>query len=173
MGYLNGKTCYLSGAMENCNLNYNWRTEPIKILKERFGLEVFDPYSDPKQQWVKELKAARESKDYKTISKIAHAFVRKDLCLVDRCDILIAHVIPSVPSVGTVHEIINSNNAKKPTLLVNPISGKENIQSWYYGFIDYQNGMFGSWDDLYDYLDQANKGMHQDNNRWDYIYGKI
>jgi hypothetical protein len=169
--FLNGKKCYLSGAIEHGNTEHNWRNDPCRILREEFGINVFDPFSDPKQALTDELYKARDNKDYDTIVKIAKGFVRKDLCMVDRADFLIACLPYKVPTCGTHHEIINSNNAKKPTLLVCP-QGKEFLPLWYYGFIPHEC-MFGSWQDLYEYLRQVNEGKYKDNNRWHYIYGMV
>lgn len=170
--YLNNKKVYLSGPIQYDISNVNWRTEPIKILKERFKLDVFDPFSDPKQQWLPTLKEAKNNKDYKTISTIAKDFVRKDLAIVDRSDLLIAYVPDKVPTVGTVHEIINSNNQKKPTLLVSSTNDIVDIPIWYYGFISL-DFMFPNWNALYDYLEDVNQKKHINNDRWRYIYDEI
>lgn len=167
-----GKRCYLSGPIENdTNPTHNWRNEPKIILTEEFKLNVFDPFDDPKQQHTSDLYKARDEKDYETVAKIAKGFVRKDLCLVDRSDLLIACLHYKIPTTGTHHEIINSNNAKKPTLLICP-QGKEKIPLWYFGFIPHEM-MFGSWDDLYNYLREVNNGMHKHNDRWAYVYDLV
>jgi hypothetical protein len=77
-----------------------------------------------------------------------------------------------VPTTGTTHEIINSDLYKKPTLLVCE-RGKEWIPMWFYGFIDHKRYMFGSWDELYAYLEDVNAGKHKDDDRWSYCYGTI
>jgi nucleoside 2-deoxyribosyltransferase len=82
---------------------------------------------------VPALKKAQSEKDTDTIAKIAKSFVRKDLCLVDRADFLIAYLPNKIPTTGTNHEIINSNNAKKPTLLVTDTGDITNIPLWYFG----------------------------------------
>jgi hypothetical protein len=105
------------------------------------------------------------------MTKIAKAFVRKDLAMVDRADFTIAYLPSGVPTTGTHHEIINSNNAKKPTMLVCP-QGKEFIPLWYYGFIPHEF-MFGSWDGLWEYLCEVNKGKHVHNDRWAFTYGLV
>lgn len=171
MSILQDKRCYISGPIEYDNTSLNWRTEPIRVLRERFLLNVFDPFQDPKQQWVKDLHKARENKDYGTMVRIARSFVRKDLAMVDRSDITIVYIRAGVPSWGACHELINSNNAKKPTLLICP-DGKHRIPLWLYGFIKHEF-MFGSWDELYTYLDEVNQGKHTDNNRWAFIYGLV
>ncbi len=169
--YLKGKRCYLSGPIENDLSKHNWRDDPKRMLTKNYGIELFDPFADPKQVFADELYSARNNKDYDTIVRIAKGFVRKDLSMVDRSDFLIAYLPYKVPTCGTHHEIINSNNAKKPTLLVCP-QGKEFIPLWYYGFIP-PEFMFDSWGDIYDYLDEVTLGQHKENNRWHFIYGMV
>lgn len=172
MNFLSNRKCYLSGPIQYDVTGLNWRVSPKKILLEEFKIDVFDPFDDPKQQWSYQLKEAREKKDLETISKVAHNFVRKDLTMVDRCDFVIAYIPLKVPTTGTVHEIINSNNAKKPTLLVTNTGDKTDIPLWYYGFIPHEC-MFGSWEDLYVYLREVNDKKHINNRRWNYIYNLI
>jgi len=171
MDYLKGKKTYISGPIENGS-EENWRDAPKKILIEEFGIDVFDPFADPKQQWVPTLNKADEEEDYETIVSIAKSFVRKDLAIVDRADFVIAYLPFKVPTTGTVHEIINSNNAKKPTLLVTNQKKIAKIPKWYFGFINIKF-MFAGWDNMFSYLREVNDGKHMDNNRWDYVYGKI
>jgi hypothetical protein len=91
--------------------------------------------------------------------------------MVDRADFLIAHLPYKIPTSGSHHEIINSNNAKKPTLLVCP-QGRQFIPLWYFGFIPLEC-MFGCWEDLYAYLQDVDDGKLKENNRWHFIYGMI
>jgi hypothetical protein len=170
MSVLKGKRAYLSGPIENGE-GINWRDEPKKVLVSSFGLDLFDPFADPKQKWTDDLLQARKDKNYPKISEIAHRFVRKDLAEVQAARLLIAYVPYRVPTTGTTHEIINSNNNKVPTLLVCP-QGKEFIPLWFYGFIPHEF-MFSSWNELYDYLAEVDAGKHKDNNRWAYIYGLV
>ena len=171
MSYLKGKRVYLSAPIEHEAENANWRDEIKKSLISRFGLEVFDPFADPKQQWAPSLVKAREEKDFETIKRVSKNFVRKDLALVDRADFLIACLPYRVPTTGCVHEIINSNNAKKPTLILCP-QGKEKVSFWYWGFVA-EECMFGSWDEVFNYLQEVEDGKHKDNDRWAYVYGLI
>ena len=171
MNVLQGKRCYLSGPIENDPSATNWRTEPKKVLLSEFRIDLFDPFEDPKQVWAEPLKVARDEHDYDEMARIAKMFVRKDLSMVDRADFVISCLPHRVPTTGTHHEIINSNNAKKPTLLVCP-QGKNLVPAWYYGFIPH-DVMFGSWEELYTYLREVNAGKHKDNNRWHFIYGMV
>lgn len=171
MGFLKNKRMYLSGPIEH-DVVENWRTEPKKRLIEEFGIDLFDPNDDPKQQWVPSLKKAQKEKDYETIVQVTKSFVRKDLSKVDRADFLVAYLPYKIPTTGTTHEIINSNNAKKPTLLVTNCEDITGIPLWYFGFIP-TKCMFAGWDKLFDYLREVDSGQHRSNNRWSYIYGDI
>jgi hypothetical protein len=168
---LTNKRVYLSGAIEHDLSGHNWRINPSKILREEFKLNLFDPFSDPKQSCTVQLMQAREERDFDTMVAIAKNFVRKDLCSVDRSDFLIAYLPYQVPTTGTHHEIINSNNSKKPTLLVAD-GNKARIPLWYFGFIPVEF-MFDDWKQLYSYLREINEYKHINNNRWAYVYGLI
>lgn len=167
-GYLKGTRSYLAGPIESADPTNDWRSAPKKFLIEELKIDLFDPHADPKQQCFSELTIAKTKRDYEAVENIAKRFVRKDLGRVDRSDFIIACLPKGVPTVGTVHEIINSNDTKKPTLLVCP-EGKQYIPSWYFGFISHKN-MFGSWDDLYEYLREVDAGKHMSDDIWAYVY---
>lgn len=169
--YLKNVKAYISGPIEHGS-ETNWRTEPKNQLRTRFGLDVFDPFEDPKQQWVPALSKAREEKDYDSMIKIAKRFVRKDLSVVQESRILIAYLPFKVPTVGTVHEIINSNSDKRPTLLVTDQNDIGYLPLWYFGFIK-KEFMFPNWDALYEYLAEVDRGEHRDNDRWSLVYGDL
>lgn len=171
MDYLKNKRAYLSGAIEFGDKSFNWRIEPINIMTKKFGINVFDPFSDPKQQWIEELNNARISKDYSKIKKIAKNFVRKDLCMVDRSDFLVAYMPYKVPTTGTIHEIVSSNEAKKPTLIVCP-EGKENAPVWLWGILP-EDYFFDSWSSLYNYLKEVDMGLKDQDDRWHFCYGLV
>lgn len=171
MGYLQGRRVYLSGPIEHDRPDSTWRDLPRKVFVEEFGMELFDPFADPKQQWVPLLNKAQEEEDYETMERIAKSFVHKDLALVDRADLVVACVPKKVPTTGTVHEIINSNNAKKPTILVCE-QGKKFIPAWYRGFIPHKV-TFGDWKTCFDYLREVDQGLHKDNRRWAFIYDLV
>lgn len=168
---LEQKVVYLSGPIENSYGAENWRTEPVEVLSTRFGINVFDPFADIKQQWVPALNQARIDKDYDEIRRIAKQFVRKDLGKVDKADFVIAYLPFKVATTGTHHEIINANDRKKPVLLICP-QGKENVPLWYFGFIHHKN-MFNSFEEVYQRLDEINRGEHVNDDRWSLIYDII
>lgn len=171
MNYLANSRLYLSGPIEY-QKDMSWRDPVIKHLRSKFNINVFDPHSDPKQQWFQPLVDAKSNKDWETVRSIAKSFVRKDLCMVDRSDFLIAYLPKGVPTVGTHHEVINAVNAKKPVLLVTDGGDISNISSWYFGFIPFWV-MFPSFETMYSYLEEVDNGLHKENNRWSFIYGIV
>jgi hypothetical protein len=169
--YLTGKTCYLSGPIQYA-LEEFWRAEPIHILTERFGINVFDPFADEKQAWSEEISEAKNKNDIHQLVYISKQFVRKDLGMVDRSDFLVAYLPVGIQTVGTIHEIINSNNSKKPTLLVVNSDNIADIPLWFFGFIP-QRYMFAGWRNLYDYLQLVHDGKFNDDDRWHLPCGVI
>lgn len=161
---LRGKRCYLSGPIEFDNSEVDWRPPVKEHLTKFFGIDIYDPFCDPKQSKSDALQKAREAEDFDGMREVTKQFVRKDLHHVDLSHFLIANLPYKVPTVGTVHEIINSNDRKKPTLLV-CTKGKKYIPSWYFGFIKHKY-MFGSWNELYDYLSEVSEGKHFNDDRW-------
>jgi hypothetical protein len=170
MGFLAGRQCYLSGAIENGD-GPNWRIEPSQRLSDDFGINVFDPFIDPKQQWAVPLRVAREQCDYDEMERIATDFVGKDLSTVTKSDLLIAYLPFKVATTGTTHEIIEAVRCKMPVLLVCP-QGKQFNPLWYFGFIKHHY-MFGSWEELYAYLAEVDAGNMKHHKRWRLIYGMI
>lgn len=168
MNYLKGRRVYFGGVIQFDDPTVDWRSPVKTVLRDRFGLNVFDPADDPKQELRQRIVSLKEANRFDELAEIVHGFVRLDLAIVDRADFIVQYLPYRVPTTGTVHEIINSNNAKKPTLLVCP-QGKNKIPDWYFGFIPHQF-MFGSWDDLYAYLQEVDDGRHQGNNRWYFTY---
>jgi len=154
MGHLQDKSVYLGGAISNCPLlkqGINWRPPVIQELETRFGLNVFDPLSDPKQQFVDDVKRAQQNKDEHALRMVATGFVQKDLQKVARCDFTIHKIVTNVDSPGSTDEIMfASRQLKNPTLIVCE-EGRFNLSTWYWGCIN-PEFLFSSWDELYDYL---------------------
>ena len=170
MGHLRGKRVYVAGPIENAGVE-DWRPGPVRVLREEFGLDVFDPAADEKQIHAGTLAEARRSRDYETMARIANEFVAKDLTIVSRCDLVVACLPYRVPTTGTVHEIIWKSMDKSPTLLVCP-QGKEFLPYWFYGWIDWRDSMFGSWDEMYDLLRRVDSGEYE-SKKWRFIQGKL
>ncbi len=166
--FLNGTKCYLSGPIQYA-VNDFWREGVINNLQNKFGIDIFDPFADEKNKWTNEILEAKTISDTFTLEKIAKKFVRKDLGMVDKSDFLIAYLPTGVQTVGTVHEIINSNNNKKPTLLVTDKEEISHIPLWYFGFIK-REYMFAGFENLYKYLEKVNDGACAEDDRWHLVY---
>jgi len=166
--YLKNRRVYIAGPIEFADHSKDWRGPVKQNLVDRFGLRVFDPIDDPKQEVRAKLNKAKEENDFETVSAIVHNFVRIDLSIVDRMDFLIAYLPHRLPTTGTVHEIVSANDAKKPVFIVCP-QGKNKVPDWYFGFINHKF-MFGHWENLYDYLIEVDEGRHKTNNRWTFVY---
>lgn len=171
MGFLAGKRSYLGGPMQYTDWDNGWREEVSAVLTNEFKIDLFDPAKDAKQQWVEQLKNAQDKRDYDEMRRIAKQFVHKDLLIVDRMDFVIASVPYKVPTIGTTHECISSDEKRKPTLLVCE-QGKHLVPAWYYGIIPHRY-FFGAWQDMYKYLREVDAGLHMDDDRWAFVYGLI
>lgn len=167
--FLKDRLFYLSSPIE-FGID-NWRYEFKDYLKNKFKINIYDPFLDPKQQWTSKILKARKEKDYEKIAEIAKSFVLKDYLMVDKSDGLIAYLPYKIPTIGVHYEISKSLNSSKPTFLICP-EGKELLPVWYYGIINHQK-MFGSFNDLYKHLDKINKGLIKNDDSLLSIYNKI
>lgn len=163
---LKGKKIYLSGPIEFGE--EDWRPEPKKRLKSDFGIDVFDPYEESKRLWHERIVRAKANLDFRDLSEVSKSIVSRDLGMVHRSDALIACLPYMVPTIGTHHEIIESMNTGKPTMIVCP-EGKNKIPIWHFGFVPLEC-IFGSWDELYTYLFEVDANRAGDG-RWDFIRG--
>jgi nucleoside 2-deoxyribosyltransferase len=163
---LNGSKVYLSGPIQYDD-GPNWRVPVIESLS-KFGIEVFDPFSDEKQMQTGVLKECIEKEDYDEVEKICTKFVKKDLAVIDRCDFLIAYNPNGIRTTGTPCEVHHAVQLKKPVLIVCP-EGKASASLWYFGYIRHQY-IYGSWEECYSYLDEVDRYKHKDNHRWWFVY---
>ncbi len=92
MGYLQSSKCYLSGAIDNDHTGVNWRPTVILELTTCFGIDVFDPFSDPKQNKGDAIKQAKDDRDKQRVQQLISGFVRKDLGVIDRSDFIISRI---------------------------------------------------------------------------------
>lgn len=167
--FLKDKLFYLSSPIE-FGVD-NWRYEFKENLINKFKINIYDPFLDPKQQWTKQISKARKEKNFDKIASIARNFVLKDYLMVDKADGLIAYLPYKVPTIGVHYEISRSLNSNKPTFLICP-EGKELLPVWYYGIINHKN-MFGNFNDFYDYLEKINNGLIKNDDSLLAIYDKI
>lgn len=162
---------YLSAPIEFENGRSEWRKPAITYLTEKFGIDVFDPSVDEKQKRAERLEKAVEQGNFDEVEKIATTFAKKDLGVIDRSDFLVAYNPYKVPTTGTPCEVHHAIQLKKPVMIVCP-EGKKFASRWYFGNIRHRY-IFGSWKDLYSYLDEVDQFKHKDNHRWWMVYKMV
>ena len=84
------------------------------------------------------------------LSEQMKAICHVDLRMTDVADCVIVYINPDIPMCGTIHELVNSLQQRKPTLVVVE-GGKKNAPNWLFGIMDF-NFMFDSFDDLKDFM---------------------
>jgi nucleoside 2-deoxyribosyltransferase len=123
MNRLKDMRVYLSGPIDKAaDRGVTWRRNLTKTLKE-LGLMVFDPTVN--------ITNRAEEDDFGTIERLkaegkydeAEQYIRMhllhtDLRLVDICDFLIVYIDPDVFVFGTVDEMVNACQQRKPVLAV-------------------------------------------------------
>jgi len=167
MNYLNNKKVYLSGPiMNSADDGVKWR-EHVTPRLQKFGLEILDPckkhiaLGDEKLNEIGESKKKfRElilNEKWEEVKKDFWPIVRTDLKLVDKCDFIILDHDPTVPTVGTIHELVVATFEKKVILLKYNKSQLESFNPWICTFIK-SHHFFSTWDSMFDYLEKVNRG---------------
>lgn len=165
--------CYLVGHMEYGD-GSEWRKVVSQYLSNKFGVICFDPYEKPFKNDVKEDKETQENlkKDRKTDLQKVHKHMKEvvafDLAMVDRSDFIICYIDPSIPTYGTVHEIVVANLAKKP-IFVCVNSGVENTPLWLLGLLR-PYCFFNSFDEIFAELENINQNSKEsEQKRWKFL----
>lgn len=170
MNYLTGKRVYLAGALhkvDDCGVV--WR-DYITPNLNALGIIVDDPCKatinglgevGADKDYFKKLIKERK---YDKVKKEFYQIIRKDLRMVDKADFLIVYHDPSIPTIGTIHEIVNAVNEKKPVLIVCDIN-IESINPWILTLIKPQ-WLFTSFKEMFNYLDVINQGKIDTSHWW-------
>ena len=168
MNYLNGKKVYLSGPIMNSNDDgVEWRQVITSRLEKDFGLEVLDPCQKHIAMGDNRLNEIGESKkkfrklivdqNWEQVKKDFWPIVRTDLRLVDHCDFVIVDYDPTVPTVGTIHELVVATFEKKVVLLKYAENQLKDFNPWMATFVK-QHHFFSKWPQMFKYLDRVNNG---------------
>lgn len=175
MNYLKGKKVYLSGPIAKVNDDgIEWRKSITPILETRFSLEVLDPcqkhisIGDNKFKEIGDSKKKfREMIVGEQWDKVKEEFwpiVRTDLRLVDHCDFIILDHDPTVPTVGTIHELVVATFEKKVVLLKYEREQLPSFNPWMATFIK-SHHFFPEWDLMWEYLEEVDNGK-KDTSYW-------
>lgn len=137
---LKGYRAYLAGNMEYTgDSGVSWR-KTITPELQRLGLKVMDPMDRPVRMSFAEsgteelakLKKFRKDGDYDSLVEYAAEIVHQDLRMVDKADLLIVSIDPTIPTVGTIDEFVNACEERKPIFLFCK-GGLSQIPLWLWG----------------------------------------
>ena len=173
MNNLSGLRCYFAHPIEN-HKSDDYIGEQKNTLKT-FLKSRGSVFIDPKNisfHGISELLDKDEiiqEHGYEELRRQMKAIVRKDLRSVDVSDFVVGYLPKDIKTTGTIHEIIQSDNQKKPTLLVCP-DGIDNLPAWFFGIIPIEY-MFNSIENLIDYLNEIDKADIEEieDDRWQFI----
>lgn len=97
--------------------------------------------------------------------------IHVDLRMVDLSDVIIAVINPDVHMFGTIHEIVQARQQKKPVLVIDP-RGKEGTSVWALGLCGYKH-IFKTEDECMDYLGDVLSGkLEVDMTEWLFLHMK-
>lgn len=107
----------------------------------------------------------RKHRQWDELEKLCQMTMHVDLRLVDKSDLIIAVIDSTVPMFGTIHEIVQARQQKKPVVLIDS-RGREGTSIWAIGLVGYKR-IFKSIDEAVDYLkDIFNGTLNTDDTEW-------
>ena len=173
MGNLEGLRVYLAGPIDHAlDDGKGWRDDAELWFREK-EVFVFNPCNKPvsyqKYKEIDEEKtkmmALKSSGRFYELTQRMKEIVHVDLRMVDVSDFVIVYLNPSIGMFGTIHELLNSLQQRKPTLVVIE-GGKSKAPNWLFGIMDF-NFMFDNFDELYQFLNHIDTGyIEADMGRW-------
>jgi len=173
---LRGLRAYLAGPIDHAEDDgVGWRNDLGGWLKKR-GIIVIDPCSKPltyhafkeigeEKQRMMNLKIQER---YFELSKWMQGIVHVDLRMVDVSDIVIVYLDIKSRPFGTIHELINALNQRKPTLVVIE-GGKVEAPNWLFGIMRHEF-IFSNFEEMCSFLTLIDSGTIQpDYTRWVFL----
>ena len=163
MNYLSGKSCYLAGPIKECKDDgVLWRKKIGGVLKDRFKIKVLDPtkiklngfgeIKDDKKYFSDLLSAGK----FDNVKKDFFCIVKKDLHLVDSSNLMIFYYLPTISTVGGIHELVVAQNEKKPILMYVDKENYKYINPWILTFVKTKH-IFNNWNKMFKFLDKIDK----------------
>ena len=175
MHTLKGTTVYTIGNLEYGSFGFaaKWRQEVRESL-EPIGVRVLSPldnvfktFAPESAGWNKSLKEdLKNPKKWNFVHEEAKKIRNRDLAMVDISTFLIACLDPTLPTFGTIDEIITAKRACKPVFLVIPEKGYEGIPIWLASYFKY-NWVYNSLKQVLIQLHMINENPVEDlNNKY-------
>jgi hypothetical protein len=171
VNYLKNKTTYLCGNInvtETNDYGTTWRDNVTPELETRFGIKVINPCKDGFGDASNDLEMFKQwirDRDFVRVKQEFYRVIRKDLRAVDKADFLIFYHVPRLPTVGSIHEVINAVAQKKPVLIVVKEDEMDQLNPWLLTLIKPQ-WLFNSWNEMYVYLDKIDNGDIDTSHWW-------
>lgn len=170
MNILNKTKTYLCGPMQYAD-GREWREDMTKFL-QTMGITVFDPYKKPFINAPEEdegihqrMNTLMENGEFDEVAEHFRTVRAFDLSMVDRSDFIICYINPSVPTIGTVEELVTSVRMKRPTFIIVE-GGKSKTPLWIMGMIPHKY-IYNSFQEVKNVLTNINSGVKSlDSNRW-------
>lgn len=170
---LKGLRVYLAGPIDHADDDgVGWRDMMKPFLKKK-GMLTLDPcdkpinyasYGEVGEEKTKMMELKKLGRFFE-LSEQMKAICHVDLRMTDVADCVIVYINPDIPMCGTIHELVNSLQQRKPTLVVVE-GGKKNAPNWLFGIMDF-NFMFDSFDDLKDFMGLVDEAAFRpDLTRW-------
>lgn len=170
---LKGLRVYLAGPIDHAQDDgVGWRDMMKPFLRNK-GMLTLDPcdkpinyasYGEVGEEKTKMMELKKLGRFYE-LSEQMKAICHVDLRMTDVADCVIVYINPDIPMCGTIHELVNSLQQRKPTLVVVE-GGKKNAPNWLFGIMDF-NFMFDSFDDLKDFMGLVDEAAFSpDLTRW-------
>ena len=170
MGYLKNKCVYLAGNIHTTDkkdFGMGWR-DIITPLLTAMEIDVINPckegFGDSKEDMTY-FRSLIKERNFKQLKKDFYRVIRKDLKAVDKSDFLICQHHPKMPTIGTVHEIVNATNQKKPVLILCDEQHIDDLNPWLLTLIKPQ-WLFTTWDDMFAYLRKIDNGDIETSHWW-------
>jgi len=170
---LKGLRVYLAGPIDHAKDDgIGWRDMMKPFLSDK-GMLPLDPcdkpinyasYGEVGEEKSKMMELKKMGRFFE-LSEQMKAICHVDLRMTDIADCVVVYINPEVPMCGTIHELINSLQQRKPTLVVIE-GGKKKAPNWLFGIMDF-NFMFDSFDELKEFMclvDEA--AFNPDLTRW-------
>jgi len=168
MNYLAGKSVYLAGPMFACNDDgAGWRDNITPKLVQ-YGISVENPVKktlpngmgeveDDKKLFIDLIKQEK----FDELKKIFEPIGRKDLRCVDKADFIIASYTSHVHMFGTIHELMQAHDQRKPILLfIDKACIADGTLNPWLTIITKPSCWFFDWDSLLHHLDCVDKKIH-------------
>jgi len=140
----------------------SWREDITKRL-ERFDTKVIDPCK--KVIGITEIGEDKNTfrsiilkENWAELKDTFWPIVKHDLRGIDKSDFVIFNYDASIPTIGTIHELVVATFEKKVILLKYDKAQLHLFNPWIATFIK-TNHFFYDWDMMFEYLEKVNDGV--------------